>query len=157
MSGVTSDWCNEPGSVLRVGVLGSSKPVGEDIDTKGSSASRSGMAAGGGGEAEEAKSDGVDMGRAEPLASDVSRRIGDFDLLFTGSDVTKLKFSPLSRIPLITPVSMSSSNSGRDDWEEISSVVGNVTGRGAGGLVTEIVGMTAGALGESSCICRWGG
>jgi len=87
-------------------------------------------------------------GMADPEASKVSWRSGDLALPVFRVEVTRPISSATSRIPLIRPDSRSSSEEflevGGDGEGTMSRAVGSLTGRGAGALVTEIVGKLEG-------------
>jgi hypothetical protein len=87
---------------------------------------------------------GDNMGMAEPITSELSRRSGDLAFPVFRVEVTRPISSATSRIPLTRPDSRSSNKGfwkgGGDGEDVMSRAVGSITGRGAGALVTEIVG-----------------
>lgn len=91
---------------------------------------------------------GIDkMGMAEPAASKLSWRSGDITLPVFRVDVTRPTSSAGSRIVSIRPDSRSNEEClevGGDGEGTMSEAVGSITGRGAGTLVTEIVGKLEG-------------
>lgn len=92
---------------------------------------------------------GVDgSGMADPVASELSWRSEDLALPIFRVEVTRPISSATSRMPLVRPDSRSSNEEcpevGGEGEGTMSRAVGSCTGRGAGALVTEIVGKLGG-------------